>query len=62
MAVFVRPATWSYDQELFRSATADEDKEDKLEAMLGAIALADDLWTEYFHMPLTSARSSEPAG
>lgn len=39
MAVFVRPATWSYDQELFRSATADEDE---LEAMLGAIALADE--------------------
>ncbi len=42
MAVFVRPATWSYDLELFRRATVDEDR---LEAMLAAIALADQgLW------------------
>ncbi len=42
MAVFVRPATWSYDLELFRRATDDEDR---LEAMLAAIALADQgLW------------------
>ena len=42
MAVFVRPATWSYDIELFRSAAADEDE---LEAMLAAIATADQaLW------------------
>ena len=42
MAVFVRPATWSYDQELFRSATADEDR---LEALLAAIAVENEgLW------------------
>ncbi len=42
MAVFVRPATWSYDLELFRSATNDEGR---LEAMLAAIALEDEgLW------------------
>lgn len=36
MAVFVRPATWSYDLPLFRAAASDEDE---LEAMLAAIAL-----------------------
>lgn len=42
MAIFVRPAVWSYDEALFRSATADEDR---LEAMLAAIALPDEgLW------------------
>ncbi len=42
MAVFVRPATWSYDQDLFRSAFADEDR---LEALLAAIAIEnEDLW------------------
>ena len=35
MAIFVRPATWSYDIELFRAATADDDQ---LEALLAAIA------------------------
>ncbi len=35
MAIFVRPATWSYDIGLFRAAAADEDE---LEAMLAAIA------------------------
>jgi hypothetical protein len=42
MAIFVRPATWSYDIELFRAATADEDQ---LEALLAATATADQaLW------------------
>jgi hypothetical protein len=42
MAIFVRPATWSYDIDLFRAAAADEDE---LEAMLAAIATADQaLW------------------
>lgn len=35
MAIFVRPATWSYDIGLFRAAAADEDE---LEAMLAAVA------------------------
>ncbi len=38
MAIFVRPAAWSYDIGLFRSAAADEDE---LEAMLAATATAD---------------------
>jgi hypothetical protein len=42
MAHFARPATWTYDQPLFRTATDDSDQ---LEAMLAAIALADEeLW------------------
>jgi len=42
LAVFVRPATWSYDLELFRSASADEDR---LEALLAAIAIENEgLW------------------
>lgn len=42
MAVFVRPATWSYDLELFRSAVADEDR---LEAIAAAIAIENEaLW------------------
>jgi len=42
LAVFVRPATWNYDQELFRSALTDEDR---MEALLAAIAIeGEDLW------------------
>ena len=42
MAVFVRRTNWTYDQPLFRSATNDEER---LEAMLAAIALEnEDLW------------------
>ena len=42
MAVFVRPAVWNYDLGLFRAATDDEDR---LEAMLAAVALKDQgLW------------------
>ncbi len=42
MALFVRPAVWTYDQELFRWATDDEER---LESMLAAIALEDQgLW------------------
>lgn len=42
MAQFARPAAWTYDQPLFRSATDDLDQ---LEAMLAAIALSDEgLW------------------
>lgn len=42
MAIFVRPAAWSYDIGLFRPAAADEDE---LEAMLAAIATpAEALW------------------
>jgi len=42
MAVFVRRTNWTYDQPLFRSATNDEER---LEAMLAAVALEDeDLW------------------
>lgn len=42
MAVFVRPAVWNYDLGLFRAATGDEDR---LEAMLAAIALKNQgLW------------------
>lgn len=42
MPQFARPAAWTYDQPLLRSAAADEDQ---LEAMLAAIALDDEgLW------------------
>jgi len=42
LAIFVRPATWSYDLELFRSASPDEDR---LEALLAAIAIENEgLW------------------
>ncbi len=42
MAMFARPANWTYDQPLFRRATADEER---LEAMLAAIALQNEgLW------------------
>jgi hypothetical protein len=42
MAVFARPAVWSYDLPLFRQATADEDE---LEALLAAIARPDEaIW------------------
>ena len=42
MALFVRPAVWTYDQELFRSTTDDEER---LESMLAAVALEDQgLW------------------
>jgi len=42
VALFVRPAVWTYDQELFRSATDDEER---LESMLAAIAMEDQgLW------------------
>ncbi len=42
MPAFARPAAWSYDLDLFRCATDDEDR---LEAMLAAVALDDQgLW------------------
>ena len=42
VAVFARPATWSYDLSLLRQAAADEDE---LEAMMAAIALeSQQLW------------------
>ena len=42
MALFVRPAVWTYDQELFRRATDDEER---LESMLATIAIEDQgLW------------------
>lgn len=39
MAIFARPAVWSYDLPLFREAIADEEQ---LEALLAAIALKDE--------------------
>ena len=61
MAIFVRPATWSYDIELFRAATADEDE---LEAMLAAIATPGQaLWVvESDERPVAFAWTESEAG
>ncbi len=39
MAIFVRPAVWSYDLALFRQAIADDRQ---LEALMGAVALEEE--------------------